>query len=313
MKADESLRHVPVIMVSAHDELSSVVRCIEAGAEDYLPKPFNPTLLRARVGASLEKKQLRDQEQRTYAALVASQEALAAELREAAAYVASLLPQRLHEGPVRIDWTYTPSTSLGGDAFGYHWLDTRHMAVYLLDVCGHGVGAALLSASAMNVIRSQTLPDTDFHSPESVLAALNRAFQMESQNEMYFTIWYGVFDAHESVLRHASGGHHGAVLVTPEGQHHEVLSAGPIIGMVPDMEFDAQHTPIPPGSLLHIFSDGIYEVELGGRRMEYDEFAAVVARVAGTGGNPHAIHAAMQEIQGRAEFEDDVSLLQLRF
>jgi sigma-B regulation protein RsbU (phosphoserine phosphatase) len=102
-------------------------------------------------------------------------------------------------------------------------------------------------------------------------------------------------------------------LVTPEGQHHEVLSAGPIIGMVPDMEFDAQHTPIPPGSLLHIFSDGIYEVELGGRRMEYDEFAAVVARVAGTGGNPHAIHAAMQEIQGRAEFEDDVSLLQLRF
>jgi len=313
MKADESLRHVPVIMVSALDELSSVVRCIEAGAEDYLPKPFNPTLLRARVGASLEKKQLRDQEQRTYAALVASQEALAAELREAAAYVASLLPQRLHEGPVRIDWTYTPSTSLGGDAFGYHWLDTRHMAVYLLDVCGHGVGAALLSASAMNVIRSQTLPDTDFHSPESVLAALNRAFQMESQNEMYFTIWYGVFDAHECVLRHASGGHHGAVLVTPEGQHHEVLSAGPIIGMVPDMEFDAQHTHIAPGSLLHIFSDGIYEVELGGRRMEYDEFAAVVARVAGAGGGPQQIHAAMQEIQGRPEFEDDVSLLQLRF
>jgi two-component system NtrC family sensor kinase len=61
MKASESLRHIPVIMISAIDELDSVVRCIELGAEDYLPKPFNPILLRARVGASLERKQLHDQ------------------------------------------------------------------------------------------------------------------------------------------------------------------------------------------------------------------------------------------------------------
>src|SRR5262245_43576539 len=61
MKADERLRHIPVVMISAVDEIDSVVRCIELGAEDYLPKPFNPTLLRARVGASLERKRLHDQ------------------------------------------------------------------------------------------------------------------------------------------------------------------------------------------------------------------------------------------------------------
>jgi GAF domain-containing protein len=61
MKADERLRHIPVIMISAVDEIDSVIRCIELGAEDYLPKPFNPTLLRARVGASLERKRLHDQ------------------------------------------------------------------------------------------------------------------------------------------------------------------------------------------------------------------------------------------------------------
>jgi adenylate cyclase len=61
MKADEKLRHIPVIMISAVDELESVVRCIENGAEDYLSKPFNPILLRARVGASLERKRLHDQ------------------------------------------------------------------------------------------------------------------------------------------------------------------------------------------------------------------------------------------------------------
>ena len=61
MKADPKLRDVPVVMISAVDEIESVVRCIELGAEDYLAKPFNPTLLRARVGACLEKKRLRDQ------------------------------------------------------------------------------------------------------------------------------------------------------------------------------------------------------------------------------------------------------------
>ncbi len=62
LKADARLRHVPVIMISALDQIDSVVRCIEMGAEDYLPKPFNPVLLKARVGACLEKKRLRDQE-----------------------------------------------------------------------------------------------------------------------------------------------------------------------------------------------------------------------------------------------------------
>ena len=61
MKASSSLRHIPVIMISAVDEIESVIRCIELGAEDYLPKPFNPTLLRARVGACLERKRLHDQ------------------------------------------------------------------------------------------------------------------------------------------------------------------------------------------------------------------------------------------------------------
>jgi class 3 adenylate cyclase len=61
IKADPRLRHIPVIMISAVDEVDSVARCIELGAEDYLPKPFNPVLLRARIGASLERKALHDQ------------------------------------------------------------------------------------------------------------------------------------------------------------------------------------------------------------------------------------------------------------
>ena len=73
VKKDESLRHIPIIMISAADELESVVKCIELGAEDFLPKPFNATLLRARVSASLENKQLRDQEEAYRAQILAEQ------------------------------------------------------------------------------------------------------------------------------------------------------------------------------------------------------------------------------------------------
>jgi sigma-B regulation protein RsbU (phosphoserine phosphatase) len=102
LKADEKLRAIPVIMISALDELSSVVRCIEAGAEDYLPKPFNPTLLRARIGACLEKKALHDQELELYNNLVQSQRELESELSAAHRGMAELDPD------VRLDPKVAP-------------------------------------------------------------------------------------------------------------------------------------------------------------------------------------------------------------
>ena len=164
LKDDPATRDLPVVMISALDDIERVARCIEMGAEDYLPKPCDPALLRARVGASLEKKSLRDRERQAHQALVESQKQLAIELADAADYVESLLPAPL-TGTVSAEWRFIPSTSLGGDAFGYHWLDEDHLAVYLLDTCGHGVGTALLSASAINMLRSQSLPATDFRQP----------------------------------------------------------------------------------------------------------------------------------------------------
>jgi len=86
---------------------------------------------------------------------------------------------------------YIPSAELGGDCFGYHWIDPEHFAIYLLDVSGHGVGTALLSVSALDAMRVQSLPNTDFGAPEQVLAAMNDAFQMQKHNNLYFTclVW----------------------------------------------------------------------------------------------------------------------------
>ena len=115
------------------------------------------------------------------------------ELSDAAGYVKTVLPQKISSGVLLTDWRFIPSVSLGGDSFGYHWIDEDHFALYLIDVSGHGWAASLLSVSVINVLRSHALPKTDFHKPEQVLFALNNTFPAERHNDMFFTIWYGVY------------------------------------------------------------------------------------------------------------------------
>ena len=317
MKADPQTRHIPVIMISALDELDSVIRCIEAGAEDYLPKPFNPILLRARIGACLEKKVLRDAEQHHLQVIEETQRRLAEELAEAANYVRSIFPPAI-ESPLRIDWKYQPSTELGGDAFGYHWIDADHFAVYLLDVCGHGVGASLLSVTAINVIRSGSLPNTDFRDPGAVLASLNNAFPMEKQNNMYFTLWYGVYHMPSRTLRHGSGGHPPALLLMPQADGkvttEKLRSPGLIVGAMEDMVYTSQSCHVPAGAKLLVLCDGCYEIrDTLGNVMEFDEFEKFMQTHGASPEGWEKLLAWIRERHGDGPLDDDFSIVRIEF
>jgi sigma-B regulation protein RsbU (phosphoserine phosphatase) len=311
IKTDDLLRHVPVIMISALDQVESVVACIEQGAEDYLPKPFNPVLLRARIGASLERKRLRDAEQAAFEALKESQQKLAAELSEAAAYVQGVLPAPLSEGAVRTAWEFLPSSSLGGDAFGYAPLADGRFSTCLLDVCGHGVGAALLSISVLNVIRAESLPGVDFSDPGAVLAGLNAAFPMEKHGEMFFTAWCGIYDPHTRNMRFAAGGHPPAVVVKPDGSTELLAARGPVIGAVPGMKFVTVESVIPPDSRIFVFSDGAYEIaRRDGTMMSHEDLRLLLSRAPVHNAVPWVMDR-LREINPHPMFDDDVSLLEL--
>jgi len=317
MKSDPQTRDVPVIMISALDEMESVVKCIESGAEDYLPKPFNPTLLRARIGACLEKKSLRDAEHGHLRKIEETQQRLDKELAEAAAYVRSILPAP-QDAPLRVDWRYRPSSELAGDSFGYHWLDKEHFAVYLLDVCGHGVGACLLSVSAINVLRSGSLPGVDFRDPGTVLAALNNAFPMERQNNLYFTLWYGVYHAPSRTLAYASGGHPPALLIKPgkDGSFESVrlTSSGMIIGVMESMPYTALSVAIPGGSRLFVPCDGCYEIrDATGAMGDYAEFESVVRSNVESPNVLEAVENRALAKRGADTLEDDFSIIQILF
>ena len=318
LKADAKLRDIPVIMISGLDDLNSVARCIEIGADDYLPKPYKPVLLQARINACLEKKQLREQEQAMYRALVESQKHLQAELNEAAEYVISLLPPPL-TGEVTAEWRFVPSTQLGGDSFGYHWLDEDNLAIYLLDVCGHGVGAALLSISAMNVLRAQSLPRTDFKDPAQVLMALNEAFQMDRQNNMYFTIWYGVYNKKQRDICFARGGHPPAILFTGETpdklERIELKSPGLVVGTMTGVIYRSKRQPLGKQAELYLFSDGVYELtDANGKMWEFNDFLDSLSATppAGQARLDHIV-ATAKKYRGPGGFEDDYSLVRFVF
>jgi sigma-B regulation protein RsbU (phosphoserine phosphatase) len=317
LKADPATQHIPVIMLSALDDEKGIARCIEMGAEDYLAKPFNPVFLRARVGACMEKKRLRDREKATYESLLRSQKKLAGELAEAAAYVRSLLPAPL-SGAVQADWCFQPSAELGGDAFGYHWLDPDHLAIYLLDVCGHGVGAALLSVSVLNALRNQTLPGTHFSKPAEVLAALNRTFRMESQNNLFFTMWYGVYRPSSRELAFASGGHPPALLLVtePGGKQPPVplRTEGSAVGCLDEARYSAAALEIPRGARLMVFSDGVFEILQGGDRAgTWKEFFESFTLPEVQNLRPHERFCRALQIRSADSLEDDFSFVELRF
>lgn len=248
---------------SDKESVDERVKGLDAGADEFVSKPIDMEEVKARVRAGLRLYELNQTLQSQKQALEVLNQALRADLDEAAEYVSSLLPAPL-AGEITTESKFIPSAQLGGDCFDYYWLDSEHLAMYLLDVSGHGVGSALLSVSVLNVLRTQSLRNTNFCRPSQVLGALNNAFQMSAQGEKYFTIWYGVYNTVNRQLLYASAGHPPGVLLSGASetpiQVQRLESTGLPIGFIPDADFDEVAYDIPQDSTLYLFSDGAYEI-----------------------------------------------------
>lgn len=317
-RSNPATKDIPVIVLSIKEDPQIKAEAFAIGANDYLVKLPDRLELIARIRYHSNAYIRLLERNEAFKKLAESQKILQGELAEAAAYVRSLLPF-LMKGDIDIDWRFIPSTQLGGDAFGYQWLDDRHFAIYLLDVCGHGVGAALHSISVINVLRSYNLPRANFFDPASVLKELNAAFQMEDHNNMFFTIWYGVYDKETQQILYASGGHPPAILITGTSVDKcsflELKTPGIVIGALPDANFENATCQVEKFNHLFVFSDGVYEIpKLDGSMMNLHEFIDFLLKVPKKEQSELSyIVDHIQAIQGKNVFDDDFSILQISF
>ena len=312
IKATPKLSTTFFILLTSRDSVDDRVEGLDAGADDFVCKPIEIFELDARVRSGLRQHQLANDLQQ-------QKQLLEAELSEAAEYVCSILPEPLVNPKIAINLKFIPSSQLGGDSFDYYWLDEDRIAMYLLDVSGHGLRAALPSLSVMNLLRSKGLPKVNYHQPSEVLRGLNDAFQMTQRNDKYFTIWYGVYDTKQRQLIYASAGHPPGVLLSP--LHKSSLDVqllktpGFPVGMFPDVEYTDTICQIAPDTSLYIFSDGIYELsQSDGTLWGLDNF---IEQLKDYQKNPQRdlelLIKKIQSFNSQDALDDDLSLMQIDF
>lgn len=314
-RSDDALRDTPLIVLSSQEEPIVKAELFRCGANDYLVKLPDRIELLARIRYHSASHIRLLQRNQAYAALAENRQRLAEEIAAAAHYLRSLLPAPTTE-PVAIDWRYVPSADLGGDTFGYDWLDADHLVLYIVDVTGHGLASALLSVSIMNLLRSHSLPNADFHDPAQVLSGLNDAFLGEACGEKFFTIWYGVYCRSARLLRWAGGGHPPSLLFGDNGAAPAMLeSASPIMGIMPHASFEVHDLPVPARSRLYLYTDGCQEIHLpDGGQWPFEGFVDFMARSARSSTSVmDDLLSHVRSLNGSDSLLDDFSIVEVAF
>lgn len=206
------------------------------------------------------------------AALRRTNEQMRKDLEEAAEVQKAWLPKVMPQVPgYEFGWQFRPCTELAGDSLGVLRLDENRVGLYILDVMGHGVPAALLSATLnrmLSSLREQSClyePDPDSatgltpSSPATVAKALNRQFGLGPETGKFFTFLYGVLDIREGVFSYCTAGHPPPVRINARGARVCPMTHGLPIGVLPDGEYRERSVRVRPGDRLLIYTDGAFE------------------------------------------------------
>lgn len=241
--------------------------------------------------------------------------ALAAELADAAGYIRKQLPAPIETGAVRTEWVYRPCGKMGGDIFGYEWLDGAGFALFVIDVMGHGGMASLHALSLAQTLRLLLARDGAMRSdPSRWLAALNTAFPMHKHHDLLWTMWSGLFEPGTRVLKFSSGGHPPALLLH-KGGCQELSTPGPVLGALPEARYSTATVHVPEGARLFLYTDGVYEFPLASVDIgALADFTLAVSGVAGMErGECAFLEARAAALCAGTEFPDDFTIVCARF
>ncbi len=237
------------------------------------------------------------------------------DLENASKYVRSLLPDEVNTKHLKIKWRIIPSSHLGGDSLGYHWIDSEHLALYMLDVTGHGVGAALHSVSALNILKYETLLNTNFRIPHEVLKGLNHVFQMNDHNSLFITMWYLVYKLSTHELSYAGSGHPPLIIFTPDGLPIKVASQNTIIGVDDQFKFRSDTIKIEDNTEIYIYSDGAYELKLADEKfMNTDHLADYLLKNRNKSAEEiDKLYDYLLELNMGSRLDDDFTMMKVSF
>jgi sigma-B regulation protein RsbU (phosphoserine phosphatase) len=315
LKSDPETKDIPIIFVTAMSESGDEERGLSLGAVDYVTKPFQPELIKARVSNQLELKKHRDNlqelvESRTEELLEsrASQHKLESELNVAKQLQLSMLrdtrPQECEMATF-----LQPAKAVGGDLFDYMTLDSGHFLFCVGDVSDKGVPAALFMVQALTLLRALA---NQFESPGELLAAVNNELCKQNDACMFVTLVLGLFDPTNGELRLSSGGHEPPLLLGDEPTYLR-FEGGPALGLVDDAEFPVHNFSLRKSDTLVLYSDGITDA----LNSEEDSFGEerlqnACPQRATPSDIVDSVNAALTAFVGETEQFDDMTLMVIK-
>lgn len=261
VKANEKLRAIPIILMTALDQPEQIAEGLRRGADDFLTKAASDQEVTARVNAGLRTHRLIGDLADSYEVIAEKQREIEAEVKSATQFVTSLLPPSGEVAPgIQLDWEFIPSSGLGGDLFQVTQWGDEYLGLAILDMSGHGIGPALRAVSLALTFRPENMAQRHpSYDPGEILATLNKENPLTDDGE-YFTIWVGALHLPTRRLRYATAGH-PAVVLTREGQPLQHLGAKTWpIGFGIEEIYETEEISLISGDRLYLFSDGIYEV-----------------------------------------------------
>ena len=263
LKGQEATRDLPVIIISADSNLKSVVQGIQLGAEDYLPKPFEPTLLHARISSSLEKKRLRDIEQLYL-------KGLERELDIGRQIQQGFLPELI---PAIDGWDvatyFKAAREVAGDYYDAFTLPDGRLVCLVGDVCGKGVGAALFMSLFRSLIRVLATSGETFtnrvaqnltaHEYLSRLVSFTNQYvcDIHGDSGLFTTLFICLLEPDGGKLTYLNAGNEPPFWLSKNQLITELRPTGPVIGIIPEAVFSTKEIVLQSGDILCAFTDGI--------------------------------------------------------
>ncbi len=318
-------RYVYMIILTARDTKVELVAAMEAGADDYVTKPFDKSELdvRIRAGERILKLEtdLEDRNKRLSNALSIIQR----DLEAAAKMQKDLLPCPGCSLPgIAYDWIFLPCSFVAGDTFNFLNLDESHLGFYLLDVAGHGVPAAMLSFTLTKTLSSLSFPGNPLKNlsaesghyeilpPASAMRELNRIYLADDETMQYFTMIYGIVELESGIVTLCQAGQPHPIHMTGGGRFFLIGQGGFPIGIHSEADFDECRVQLEPGDRLLLYSDGIPDcTDAGGNYYTVERLVETLERWQHLplGDLTKKVEDSLRSWRGGDEFEDDITLL----
>jgi sigma-B regulation protein RsbU (phosphoserine phosphatase) len=317
------------ILLTAQTDRETLAEGLDNGADDFLSKPFNVVELKARIRAGqrvlsaqrdiLDKNQLLS---KTLEELQKVYSAVDRDLREARSFQQALVPDHFHSLPgMDVSFLYQPSGHVGGDLVGIFRISDTRYGIFSVDVAGHGVASALMTAriaghlNASTPKRNLALTTDDTGQctmipPDEVCRRLNNLLLNEIETDSYLTMILADVDLASGRVVMAQAGHPSPAVQRADGSVEFVSSYGMPIGLIPDAEFSSFTIELAPGDRLLFYSDGITECPTSETEMLGEDGLKDILQAREHFRGPTLITqlmAKLSEHSGLADFPDDLS------